>query len=82
MYRLENRRYPTTNEGLEKLTEGTPKHPDGYLENYNPNDPWDTPYVYESDGRDYVIISYGADGVEGGEGYDEDIRTDAEPGRD
>jgi general secretion pathway protein G len=78
LYRLQNRRYPTTNEGLEKLTEPTDKLEKGYVEKFNPNDPWDNPYVYESDGREYVIISYGADGVEGGEGYDADIRTDDE----
>ena len=82
LYRLQNRRYPTTNEGLEKLKDPTDKLPDGYIEKYNPNDAWDTPFVYESDGREYLIVSYGADGVEGGEGYDADIRTDDEPGQD
>jgi len=80
LYRLNNRKYPTTNEGLEKLTEGTAKLPNGYIEKFNPNDPWDSPYIFESDGREYVIISYGADGQEGGEGNNADIANwDTEP---
>lgn len=38
-----------------------------------PNDPWGNPYVYIVEGSNFRIISYGADGVEGGQGDDADI---------
>ena len=44
----------------------------GYLERV-PVDPWDGPYLYATDGRSYVLRSLGADGKEGGDGYDADI---------
>jgi general secretion pathway protein G len=76
MYRIDNGRYPTTSQGLEALTESTDRHPEGYLETFNPNDAWDNPYEYTSDGRTFVIVSYGADGQEGGEGFDADISSE------
>jgi general secretion pathway protein G len=51
-------------------------NPDGYLSKV-PVDPWGTEYVYQSDGRNVVILSLGADRVEGGEGYDGDIDSRA-----
>lgn len=46
-----------------------------YLEQI-PADPWDKPYDYKvNDDRTYVIISYGADGKEGGDGLDADIAS-------
>ena len=36
-------------------------------------DPWGTPYVFRSDGSTYVVLSFGADGAEGGEGINADI---------
>ncbi len=73
--------YPTTDQGLESLvskpTSGRECRnypPDGFIEGGRiPLDPWDNPYVYESDGREFNIISYGADGAPGGEGRDRDI---------
>lgn len=50
--------------------------PGGYIDGGKiPLDPWDAEYVYESDGKTYTIISYGADNTEGGEGYDADINS-------
>ncbi len=79
LYKLDNGFYPTTEQGLEALvrppTTGlVPRrwNPDGYLEKV-PVDPWDTPYVFESDGTRYVIRSFGADAAEGGEGAAADI---------
>jgi len=83
-YRLDNGRYPTTEQGLEALIrapsiEPRPKsYPQGgYLQAREiPLDPWDHPYVYYCpglDGEEYTIISYGADGEEGGEGNNADI---------
>lgn len=79
LYKLDNGFYPTTDQGLEALvappTSGmVPKrwNPDGYLGKV-PSDPWDFPYVFQSDGSNYMILSYGADGSEGGEGPAADI---------
>ena len=50
-------------------------------------DPWGNPYQYNTpgpDGRDYEVVSYGADGREGGEGEDADVvhwDLEAEAGR-
>jgi len=47
-----------------------------YLPKQIPKDPWDSPYEYKcpgEEGRDYDIISYGADGTSGGEGENRDV---------
>ena len=66
-------RYPTTQEGLKVLRvkpEGAEKWNGPYLKKDVPNDPWGSAYVYRAPGRNggYEILSYGADGKEGGEG--------------
>jgi len=69
MYRLENRRYPTSEEGLQALVASR------NLDRL-PNDPWNNPYAYTvpgPDGRPYAIMSLGADGREGGDGENEDL---------
>jgi general secretion pathway protein G len=83
LYRLDNFKYPTTEQGLQALVT-QPTDPTitnyrsgGYLSSL-PKDPWNSPYQYVSpgaNGRDYDIISYGRDGKPGGEGYDADIST-------
>lgn len=82
-YRLDNGRYPTTEQGLEALwTEPTleprPTNWRGpYLRKAVPLDPWDRPYIYVSPGElnpmGYDLLTYGADGAPGGEGEDADI---------
>lgn len=72
--------YPTTDQGLEALV-GKPAGkecrnypPGGFIDGGQvPNDPWDVPFVYESDGTTFNIYSLGQDGVEGGEEKDADI---------
>lgn len=66
-YRLDARRYPTTEEGLEALRP--------YLKKAVPNDPWGRPYVYRAPGQkgEFDLISYGRDGKAGGTGEDADI---------
>ena len=80
MFKLDNGFYPSSAEGLAALVQGTPRakrfNPDGYLSKI-PIDPWGNEYLYQSDGRDVVVISLGADGVEGGEGYNADIDSRA-----
>ena len=85
MYRLDNRTYPTTEQGLAALTERPSVQPvplnwveGGYLPT-PPIDPWGNPYIYTSPAEDgpYALISYGADGLPGGEGADADIQHGA-----
>ena len=66
-YRLEKRRYPTAEEGLEAIRP--------YLKKAVPNDPWDRPYVYRTPGKsgEFEVFSYGRDGKPGGAGEDADI---------
>ncbi len=68
LYKLAKHRFPTTAEGLTALTQASGS--DRPVLKDVPNDPWDKPYSYVSPGmhnRDGVdIMSYGADGVEGG----------------
>jgi general secretion pathway protein G len=83
LYRLDNFKYPTTEQGLQALVT-QPTDPTitnyrsgGYLPSL-PKDPWNNLYQYASPGaggRDYDITSYGRDGKPGGEGYDADIST-------
>ncbi|MGB5324433.1 MAG: type II secretion system major pseudopilin GspG [Pseudomonadales bacterium] len=84
MYKLDNHFYPTTDQGLEALVSqpsGTPVpknwNSQGYLKGSEiPRDPWEGEYIYFSPGdgsRPYELISLGADGREGGEGYSADI---------
>ena len=77
-FRLDNGRYPTTEEGLKALREkpGDLKTWDGpYLPKPVPLDPWGNPYHYQSPGEhgDYDLFSYGKDGVEGGEKDNKDV---------
>ncbi|MBW1989994.1 MAG: type II secretion system major pseudopilin GspG [Deltaproteobacteria bacterium] len=82
-YRLDNGRYPTTQQGLEALVarpeSGAPRwRPGGYLEKgVIPKDPWGNPYVYVSPGvhDDFDLSSYGQDGQPGGEGDARDINS-------
>ncbi len=83
LFKIDNGFYPSTEQGLEALIEKptTGRIPQnyregGYLEQKRiPLDPWGNPYIYLSPGihGEYDIISYGADGKEGGEGKDSDI---------
>lgn len=75
-YNLDTSKYPET---LEALVEGQSggderANPDGYIK-ILPDDPWGNPYnyAYPGDNGRFDIWSYGADGVEGGEGNDADI---------
>ena len=83
LYRLDNGVYPSTEQGLDALvtkpTTGIiPKNwkEEGYLDK-DPKDPWGNPYVYLSPGlhTEFDLESYGADGVEEGEGKDADVEN-------
>jgi len=78
IFRLDTGRYPTSEEGLKVLREkpsGVERWEGPYLKKEVPLDPWGKPYVYRCPGDhgDYDLISYGLDGVEGGEGENQDI---------
>ena len=78
-FRLDCDRYPTTQEGFDALR----NQPSGVSGWHGPylqkdlTDPWGNPYVYQTPGRNgrdgYLIGSYGADGVQGGDGDNADI---------
>ena len=79
LYKMDNRRYPTTEQGLEALVSKPsgfpePKNwgPEPYLRKY-PLDQWDNEYVYLSDGKRFDLKSTGADGTDGGDDVDADI---------
>jgi general secretion pathway protein G len=76
-FRLSVGRYPTTSEGLQALRVNPDLNNwDGpYLRKEVPMDPWGRPYIYNCPGQhgDYDLISYGADGQEGGEGENADV---------
>ncbi|WP_226783107.1 type II secretion system major pseudopilin GspG [Oceaniglobus trochenteri] len=81
LYRLDNRAYPTTTQGLEALARKpvSPPVPEnwvagGYLQQV-PVDPWGNPYGYRAPGTDapFDLLSLGADGQPGGEGAAADI---------
>lgn len=85
LYRLDNGMYPGTEQGLQALvaqpetgTLAKKWRKGGYLEkNRVPKDPWGNEYIYLCPGvnDDYDIISYGADGVSGGEDKNKDINS-------
>ena len=81
LYKLEIGRYPTTQEGLQALITAPPG-----VNNWNgpywkkqsvPKDPWGNEYKYTAPAASapYEIISYGADGKEGGDGPNKDISS-------
>ncbi|MDP7176329.1 MAG: type II secretion system major pseudopilin GspG [SAR324 cluster bacterium] len=83
LYRLHNSRYPSAEQGLKALLEKPevgiiPKNWNGpYLRGNNlPEDGWGSPYRYLSvNGKNYEIISLGADGTDGGTDLDADINS-------
>jgi general secretion pathway protein G len=79
LYRLDNQRYPTADQGLEALVTRPANPPvpanwKPYLEKL-PKDPWGSPYQYMNPGvkGPVDVFSFGADGQTGGEGQDADI---------
>lgn len=72
LYRLDNKRYPSTEQGLAALVARAGSG--GYIEKL-PLDPWGKPYMYLQPGLhgEIDVFSFGADSVPGGDGYDADI---------
>lgn len=83
LYRLDNHRYPSTDQGLDALVKKPSAEPvpkqwrqNGYLAKL-PKDPWDSAYVYMSPGThgEYDLVSFGADAEMGGTGNAADIES-------
>lgn len=74
LFYTEHDRYPTTEEGLDLLTQSSPAHPNGILQG-DLRDPWGNPYVYVYPGLHgpFDVCSYGAKGQPGGEHAETDI---------
>lgn len=81
LYKLDNQRYPTTEQGLKSLIEKPTSGPaangwktGGYVDKL-PKDPWGNPYQYLAPGvkGEVDLFSLGADGLPGGTGDDADI---------
>jgi len=74
-YRLDVGHYPETLQSLVENEDDEDGWDGPYLTRADevPLDPWDNDFVYSRDGRSFSLFSYGADGVEGGEGVDADI---------
>lgn len=81
-FRIDTGHYPTSAEGLAALfappgTASEPKWNGPYLKKSVPPDPWGNAYIYTipsaTPGKDYDIVSYGADGQPGGTGVNADV---------
>ena len=79
LYKLDNQRYPSAEQGLQALltkptTVPVPMNWKPYLDKL-PNDPWGHTYQYLNPGikGEVDVMSFGADGLSGGEGKDADI---------
>jgi general secretion pathway protein G len=79
LYKLDNQGFPTGEQGLQALSTRpsagpAPANWKGYIEKL-PNDPWGKPYQYLNPGikGEVDVMSFGADGVAGGEGKNADI---------
>ena len=79
LYKLDNQRFPTNEQGLQALNakptaQPVPPNWRRYLDKL-PTDPWGRPYQYLNPGvhGEVDVLSFGADGQPGGEGKDADI---------
>ena len=79
LYRLDNQRYPSGEQGLQALVSkpavgAIPGNWKPYLEKL-PNDPWGRVYQYLNPGvkGEIDVMSFGADGIAGGEGKNADV---------
>ena len=81
LFRLDNFKYPTTDQGLQSLVQQPGDttirnwKPGGYIDGLR-KDPWGNDYLYlnpGSKGKEYDLYTLGADGQEGGEGINADV---------
>ncbi len=79
-YRLDMSKYPSSLDALEKNSSNSPKWQGPYLSKGGkiPKDPWGNEYQYKKpgrEGRNYDLYAFGADGREGGEKDDADVKS-------
>lgn len=80
-FRIDTGHYPGTDAGLAALLVAPANEPNwhgAYLKKGVPADPWGHAYVYRSpgtDGREYEILTLGADGQQGGTDENADITS-------
>ena len=72
-YRLDVGEYPDSLDGLRENDSGRASWNGPYLRRAVPVDPWGNDYVFDSNGREFTLFSYGPDGERGGEGNDADV---------
>jgi len=81
-YKLDVGSFPSSEDGLAAL-QNAPSDATGwhgpYLRKDVGSDPWGHPYEYTNNGDSYTLLSYGADGAEGGTGYAADIDNSTTP---
>ena len=71
MYRMKYKEYPSTLDALISNPKGIK-----FLDQERiPVDPWGSPYVYTASGREFTIVSLGADKRQGGSGYEADVTS-------
>ena len=82
-YYMDCKGYPAHSDGLAALWQKPASAPDSwsgpYVNKAIPLDPWGNPYLYHVPGSNnlpFQVVSYGADGKEGGDGYNKDIKSD------
>ncbi len=74
-YRMEFKKFPSTEEGLKVLIDN--EKGTKFLDQKEvPLDPWGNAYMYKLENNEPIISSYGADGAQGGEGENADISSD------
>lgn len=72
-HRLDVGEYPDALQGLRENVLNRASWNGPYLRREVPFDPWGYEYVYDSNGREFTLVSYGPDGEKGGEGSDADV---------
>lgn len=74
-YRLDNGRYPNSLNDLRTPPSESTSWDGPYLPKSVPLDPWGNPYIYSADGgeNEFLLMSYGADGKQGGEEENSDV---------
>lgn len=81
MYYTDCGKYPQTLDNLVKADANCNNWgPEPYLKN-SPKDQWGNAFVYELNGNEYTLKSYGKDGKEGGSGFDKDLNLDDDSGQ-
>ena len=88
LYKLDMRKYPTASEGLKILTVAPANRSDAYCNEEDLKDSWGNPVQYSipgPNGKPYDLISYGDDGVQGGDKENADFSSwdspDAKPAK-